>query len=842
LFIQTDQVEVTLHYYRFDGQYEDWNIWAWPYELSGTEYRFSGTDDFGAVARFTLEAMNQAPKIGFIVRRSVPGNDWSQREIGDRFIERADDGRAEIWVIQGDRNVYYDRTTAFENRTPRIVFADMTNADTVTAELNKPDPPECGWEMCFRLRNGTGGDHAEVPLSKVEIVESAEARGMMRFRLTTAEPLSLENDYKLECDGWSDADVTCVGMFDSPRFHKLFTYQGDDLGAVYHSSHTNFRLWAPTAAEARVMLYESWDAADGQSIRMCKAENGTWVAAAVGNQLGKFYTYRVKINGLWKEATDPYAPALSVNGYRGAIIDALSASPPGWSEDRRPRLEHPVDAIFYELHVRDSTVHPASGVKCKGKYLGLAEQGTSGPSGHPTGLDYLAFLGITHVQLLPVSDFVSVDERRNPPERYNWGYDPGHYMVPDGSYATNPYDPAVRIREFKRLVQALHERGIRVVMDVVFNHMYSPESSNLGKLVPGYYFRRGPDGRLSCGSGVGNDTASERPMMRKLIVDSVVRWANEYHIDGFRFDLMGIHDVRTMNAVREALDAIDPSIQVYGEGWRLNTALPDAEKANQTNAHRMPRIGQFHDMLRDGLKGDLFNDADRGFINGGGVRTAEVKSGIVGGIRYSDEAVSNANEPEQTINFAEVHDNLTLWDKLQLSNPEDSEETRSRMHRLATSILLTSQGIPLLHAGQEFYRTKYGEHNSYRSPDEINRLDWERMAAHADSVEYVKGLIAIRRSLPLLRLHSAGEIRERLQFLDAPEGTVAYLIQGVDADELAAVAHNGTRSPAALKLPVSYEGSWKLLCDGERAGIQPLAKIEASCFNVPPLSTCLWIR
>ncbi len=848
MFIQAEQVHVTLHYYRFDGNYDGWNIWAWPYGREGAEHRFSESGEFGITASFTVDSMEHSPKIGFIIRKSVRGNEWDQREIGDRYIEWADaDGSSEVWIIQGDARVYEDERMAHSRKTARIVSAVMTDENTIEAALNVPcaasDPDKV--RGMFSLTDITE-DGRKVNIEEAVAADQPETSvGARMFHIRTEHPMDVSHEYILHIAGWEPSPVTLTGMFDSPQFVQAYTYEGDDLGASCSPTLTSFRLWAPTATEAVVMLYDSWDAAEGRGIPMGRAEHGTWKADVGQNLHGQFYTYLVRVAGEWNEATDPYANALSVNGLKGAILDMTETNPPGWESDTRPPLPHPVDSVIYELHVRDATVHPLSGVRAKGKYAGLAERETRTPNGEPTSLDYIAGLGVTHVQLLPVADFVSVDETADPPRSYNWGYDPGHYNAPEGSYACDAYDPAARIRELKSLVQAMHAKGLRVVMDVVYNHMFSADRSNLGALVPGYYFRYLPDGRPSDGTGVGNDTASERPMMRKLIVDSVVRWARQYHIDGFRFDLMGIHDVETMNAVRASLDRVDPSILVYGEGWSLPTALDENEKASQRNAHRMPQIGQFHDKLRDGLKGSVFRARERGFVNGGGIRAEDVKSGIAGGIRYGGAIAGFASEPEQTVNFAEVHDNHTLWDKLLLSNPDDSEQIRMRMHRLATAIVLTSQGIPFLHAGQEFFRTKGGEHNSYRSPDDMNRLDWERMEAHKDTVEYVKGLIAIRKTFPALRMRTAEQIRRRLRFHDSSKGTILYTLKGQDDDgtdaQTVAVAHNGNRSPADIVLPEAVHGRWKLLCDGVRAGIVPLAECPERKFTVPALATCVWL-
>lgn len=412
---------------------------------------------------------------------------------------------------------------------------------------------------------------------------------------------------------------------------------------------------------------------------------------------------------------------------------------------------------------------------------------------------------------------------------------PKNYNVPEGSYATDPYHPVTRITELKQMVQTLHDERLRVVMDVVYNHVYDAEQSSFQQLVPGYYFRYNEDGTLANGTGVGNDTASERRMMRKFIIDSVTFWAKEYNIDGFRFDLMGIHDVKTMNEVRKALDQIDPSILIIGEGWDLNTPLDAEKKANQKNAVQMERIAHFNDYIRDGLKGSVFEERDAGFINGKPGMEREIQRGIVGGIDYSEELSTFALFPDQTVTYVEVHDNHTMWDKLELTLPEATTEERKQMHKLATSIVLTSQGISFLHAGQEFMRTKYGDENSYKSPDEINRLDWERRAEFDDEVAYTKGLIQLRLAKPQFRLSDPDEIRKRLRFLPAPANVVAYTIAGNKRENTLVVIHNA--NPDATKVKLPGNDPWNILVNGERAGTKPLGTFKGETVTVNARST-----
>lgn len=628
--------------------------------------------------------------------------------------------------------------------------------------------------------------------------------------------MSVQKEMKEPIHYGDPAATGGISVFDQ-EFDKLFSYDGLDLGLSYTSLQSAFCLWAPTAFEAEVVLYESWQAAEGEHLPMTSDVRGTWRLNVAGDLDGKFYTYRVRIGEQWNEAADPYARAVGVNGDRSAILDLRKTDPERWTAEKPP-LADPVDAVIYELHLRDLSVHPASGIAHKGQYLGLAEAGTRGPGGILTGLDHIADLGVTHVQLLPVYDYAteSVDETRLSQPHYNWGYDPKNFNAPEGSYATDPYVPAVRIRELKTMIQALHDRGLRVIMDVVYNHVYDGFRVNFTKLVPGYYLRYKRDGSLSNGSGCGNDVASERLMMSRFIVESVLYWAEEYHIDGFRFDLMGLLDIKTMREIRSRLDEIDPSLMTIGEGWMMDTELAPELLASQSNADVLPGIGHFNDGFRDAVKGNIFRYEEPGFIGGKGGLELALKTGITGGVVYGQSTGQFADEPQQCVNFVECHDNHTLWDKIVLSSEGADDTHRAAMHRLASAMLLTSQGIPFLHAGQEFMRTKDGVENSYKSPVEINRMDWERCAAHTADVAYMKRLIALRKAHPAFRLRTAEEIRVVLMFEQAPAGAIAYTLRGHaggDPAEHLYVLYNANPDGAALGLPDL--GDWTLLFGDE---------------------------
>lgn len=628
-------------------------------------------------------------------------------------------------------------------------------------------------------------------------------------------------------------------------------YDGD-LGALYTPRATLFRVWAPTASSMSLVLYKSGRGGEPVAVHSMRPDvAGTWVFRLPGDCHGIYYNYLVTVNGETHEVVDPYARAVGVNGERGMVVDLRRTNPEGWDALRKPEYVRFTDAVIYELHIRDLTVHKTSGIRHKGKFLGLTERGTRGPGGVSTGLDHLKELGVTHVHLLPVFDFCTVDEADTKTPQYNWGYDPLHYNVPEGSYATDPFDGSVRIRELKEMVKTLNENGIRVVMDVVYNHTFHSVDSHLNRLVPGYYYRSDWTGNFSNGSGCGNELASERSMVRKLIVDSVVYWAREYKIDGFRFDLMGLHDIETMRAVRRALDEVDPSILLYGEGWTGGLSpLPDHEKAVKVHVAQMPGIAVFNDDLRDGIKGAVFDAPVPGFVNGASGCEETVKAGIVGAIYHPQVRFERvrytkhpwAAEPYQSVNYAESHDNLTLWDKLEATSGQEPEKERIKMQKLSLALLLTSQGILFLQAGMDFLRTKFGDDNSYRSPDRVNAIDWERKARYFHVFEYTRGLIALRKGHPAFRLGSAEAIRRHLRFLDMPrDKMVGYMLfdhAGGDPWERIVVLFNANPHLQWVDLP--GEG-WVAVVDGERAGTARLWDVHRDTVAVPARSALVLV-
>lgn len=634
--------------------------------------------------------------------------------------------------------------------------------------------------------------------------------------------------------------------------YELYPVRSGSLAEMeYAPEGTRFSLWAPTADEVRLMLYNEGEGGHAyRTVSMEAGEEGVWHTTVAEDLLGKFYTFNVKTGDRWLGDTPGiFAKAVGVNGHRAAIIDLRSTDPEGWADDRRPPLRSAADVVIYEMHHRDFSISPASGIEHKGKFLALTEAGTRSPEGLATGIDHLRELGVTHVHLLPSYDYASIDETRLDENRYNWGYDPLNYNVPDGSYATDPYRPDVRIREFKQMVQALHQAGIRVILDVVYNHTFSIDGSNFERTAPGYFYRQRPDGTYADASACGNETASDRPMMRKYIVESVLHWAREYHIDGFRFDLMGIHDIRTMNEVRAALTALDPSIIVYGEGWAAQAPqLPQDSLAMKANTYRMPGIAAFSDEMRDALRGP-FNDNKQGaFLAGLPGGEESIKFGIVGAVQHPQVCNDSVNysqapwagEPTQMISYVSCHDDMCLVDRLRASIPGIKDDELARLDKLAQTAVFTSQGIPFIYAGEEVMRDKKGVHNSFQSPDSINAIDWSRKALHADVFAYYKGLIQLRKNHPAFRLGSAELVRRHLEFLPVEgKNLVAWRLKehaGGDRWEDIVVVLNSRREPARVAVP---QGNYTIVCKDGAINEDGLAKVSGAELVVPAQSALI---
>jgi len=635
-------------------------------------------------------------------------------------------------------------------------------------------------------------------------------------------------------------------VFSSPEFEAKYTYHGSDLGANWTEQETLFRLWAPTADAALVRLYKSGDPYAKDllcTLEMKPAENGTWVAQKNGNLDGVYYTFGVTIGNYCCETTDPYSKTTGVNGMRSMVINMEATNPEGWDEDRDPNagLEF-TDAFIYELHVRDLSIDESSGIRNKGKFLGVIEAGTKTASGIPTGLDHFKNLGITHLHLLPVYDYGSVDESHLEKPQFNWGYDPTNFNVPEGSYSTDPYHGEVRVREMKQMVKGLHDNGISVIMDVVYNHVYEAKDFCFNQLVP-MYFSRVTDGVISNGSGCGNDTASERSMVRKYIVDSVCYWADEYHIDGFRFDLVGLLDVETINSIVTEVHKRHPNVVFYGEGWSMEThTTKDCMLATQVNSPLTPGFAYFNDTIRDSLRGSTFFSDALGFVTGA-VGIGEKLESCFRGLP------SWCQDPRQNINYVSCHDNNTFLDRISLACPHNTFLEKVRMYKLGSVFYMMSQGIPFMQAGEEMLRSKpnakggYVE-NSYKSPDQVNSIKWNLLdqRVYRDTYEYYQGLIAFRKAHPVLRLTSAYDILSHVVpvHCDHPQVGAFHLngdIPGEPADELF-IAFSAAETAEVISLP---EGQWKLCISGDKAGVTSMATIEGQLV-IPPVSAMVLVK
>ena len=605
-------------------------------------------------------------------------------------------------------------------------------------------------------------------------------------------------------------------------FEEYPNYNGNDLELTYSSSGSKFRVWSPTADEVKLLLFENGSEGSAYEMKdMKRSKNGTWIANVKGDLKGKFYTFQVKVGDKWLDETPGmWVKAVGINGKRAAIIDFKETNPEGWANDKHVVPANVTDAVLYEVHMRDFSMSPTSGIKNKGKFLAFTERGTKNDFGQSTGIDHLKELGITHVHLLPSYDYASVDESKLNENKYNWGYDPQNYNVPEGSYSTDPANPVARIKEFKQMVQSLHNEGIGVVMDVVYNHTYVGENSHLNLLVPGYFYRFNQDGTWSNASGCGNETASDRAMMRKFIVESVVYWATEYHVDGFRFDLMGIHDIETMNAIRAALDKVNPNIIIYGEGWTAaGSPLGEEKRALKKNVSKLNGIAVFSDDIRDALKGNWTNQFP-GYVAGRDSLENAVKFAVAASTEFpgvTNERLVHtdkpyATSPTQIINYVSCHDDMCLVDKLRSRKPAGATDAEiQKFNKLAQTVVFTAQGIPFIFAGEEVYRDKKGVNNTYESPDSINQINWDNKTTYNDIFIYYQGLIALRKAHPAFRMTSLDMMKKHLKFVElGVPNVVAYTLSdnaNGDSWKNILVIYNGNRKNVSVELP---EGEWNV--------------------------------
>ena len=826
---------LVLYWTNPDAEYENCDVWIWFPGKDGKGYLFESCD-YGVCCK--VEVPEDVAEVGFIVRKACSdpgGSAWGSatKDFEDDRYAVLTGPLTEIYLQPGDGMQYTSRDGG-KTLDPIRIFnlAGIMSPTQIRYSIRPETRLESMDQVHVRL------DGKDVVMEKLSSLGNNVNNGV----ITLAEPLDLSRTYTVEIEGYGEVPAVPTGLFDSPEFIEAYTYDGDDLGAVVGEGKTVFKVWAPTASAVSLNLFEAGNGGDAYEVLpMTFGEKGVWSAeAACGH--GTYYTYTVTTAVGTQEAVDPYARTAGVNGDRGMVVDLRQTDPEGFRDSAFDSgLASYEDAVIWEVHVRDFS-NRLDGTEHPGKYLAFAETGLTNASGSPAGVDYLKQLGVTHVHLQPVYDYATVDESSAEPQ-FNWGYDPKNYNVPEGSYATDAADGAVRVREFKQMVQALHENGIGVVMDVVYNHTYSLDSC-LNRIVPYYYYRFNGDGSAANGSGCGNETASDRVMCRKYIVDSVRYWAEEYKLDGFRFDLMALHDVETMQAVEEAVHSVNPQALIYGEGWTGGTSpLHDNRKANQSNIKKVTASGDgigsvavFNDVIRDGLKGSVFDVKDTGYANGTASKNNanKVIFGIRGGQRSG--AASWSVPDNMVINYTSSHDNNTLWDKLEISCPYASEADRLAMNRLCAASVLLSRGTPFFLAGEEMLRTKQGDENSYKSSDDVNNIDWNSLAPGSPQLamsEYYRGLIVLRKKNAFLRSGDAPEC-------EVLDGNVIAVTWSAGGETAAFALINPGVSDAEAETPAGWEGFTVLL---ENDTALPEGKAgEGTVVRAGPRSVTLVVR
>lgn len=834
-----DTVTVRVHYARPDRDYANWNIYTWSLEKTG-QYDFTVTGD-EAAADIVLQG-RAARDLNFKIRKSIGSILWAQEEAQVTVdLSVIVSGTVDVYVKAGSSSavIAFSEDTVYSNKILSVGFDYDENAVIIGTAAAAADPASA-----FRIVNMQ--DEAD----DIAMMLVSASPGKYVFRLSKAVALRSLYRYKIlfrEQERFLDTphSIRIDGAYASKRFKSEYVYTGSDLGATRLGGFTQFKVWAPTAESVSVRLYRSGDPEADDLFGILPMTNtntgnkGEWSVLAQGDLSGAYYTYEVCVDGVCREAGDPYARSTGINGVRAMVLDLPSTDPAGWNDDKNPNpVSEYTKAVIYELHIRDFSADESAGIReeHRGKFLAFTEADTVSKDGKTkTCLSHIKDLGITHLHLLPVYDYASVDERGD--EAYNWGYDPLNYNVPEGSYATDPYRGEVRVREMKEMVHALHKNGISVVMDVVYNHVYDAGSFCFNKIVPGYFSRLN-----SNTSGCGNDTASERDMVRKYIVDSVLYWAKEYHIDGFRFDLVGLIDVKTVNAIVEAVHAVRPDVIFYGEGWDMDgtNREPGTEMAKQGNAGKTPGFAYFSDSMRNLIAGN--NGRSRGFVSGGGNEGA-LAANIMARPWWTEE-------PSKVVQYVSCHDNYSLADKLLIANGKTAvDDEIIRMNKLAAAIYLTAQGIPFIHAGEEFLRQKRDARgmrceNSYNAPDLVNRIRWSDLEDPALSAcaEYYKGLIALRKAHPALSLTSAEKVKAAVENRCAAEHLLAFWIDCSTVPEEPAEAiyiiFNAAKKEKTVSLP---KGEWCVFADGSRAGTEML-RTEEGHVKVEGISAAVLIQ
>lgn len=826
-----------IHYYRYDQDYTGWELWIWEKGQEGSAFMFHYQEflngDLEKAAKYTELDLShyKSNDFGVILRRGG----WHERDLYiDRYFTLSDKARNDtddIYLVQDTVEIY----SSLEELClyPGFERAIFENFREIFIRLQAPAKQSHDLEPFLVFEDG----------NKIAIRHVTPTRGAKEFMISLERDMIPGKTYTIYKQGFRICSVAYGMIYDTHEFEQLFTYDGDDLGSTWESNATTFKVWAPIASALFLNLYYTGsESSHSEVFEMKRGDKGVWNTTIPGDLSGIYYTYSIMVMGKTYEVADPYAFASGVNGLRSMVVNLSRTNPEGWEDIGFINIENSTDSVLYEVHVRDITIHESSGVNNRGKFLGLSETDTRSPQNMPTALSHLKDLGITHVHLMPIFDFHTIDESKPNKHQYNWGYDPINFNVPEGWYATDPHNGYIRISELKQMIKAIKNADIGVILDIVYNHTYKTVDSDFNKLVPGYYYRVDRFGTYSNGSGCGNETASERSMVRHYIVNSVMRWAKEYKVDGFRFDLMGLHDIETVNIIRSELDRLSTSIILYGEGWAGgHSLLNSSDAAFKTNAPKLNRIGFFNDNTRDAIKGDAFHAQETGFISGNYRSKESVKFGVAGAVYHPQidytkinyNGFAWASYAWHCVNYSASHDNLTLYDKLKASRPDLNEEEYARITNLAAAIVLTCQGIPFFMLGTDFMRSKYGDHNSYNSPDSINQVDWALKARYQHVFHYHKGLIQLRKAHPAFRMVLAEEIRRNIVFYPSKDCIIYFSINNHannDSWDTILVAYNAGTDRENLSLP--KEGVWNVVVDENISGTKTLYTVSDSVFSI----------
>lgn len=847
-----------IHYNRPDNNYTNWDVWLWPASQTGPNGSQAFTPDTNGVVADIDVSQATATEYGFIVRQ----NDWSQKDPGPDMgvvLQNQDNaGNMNIYIKSGDSKLYLDAAHTIEYTKPQLPAlhtASFTSEDTLVLQ---------GVHLY-------GGDqsryHVEVYDQDNQLLSGnvKDATADMITYTLNQHRVDITKKYtaKLIENGTNTVQQTAVRFykfFNTQLFNTIYTPdKTEQLGVTLSDAKTTFKLWTPTATEVTLNVYDTPKSPVAMSYPMIKGEKGMWTYTHDASLEGKYYTYSVVNYGVRAETMDPYAQSASTNGLRGLITNAEALiHRAGLNTDQYVEMKKQNDAIIYEAHIRDLTIGQSTNTPdaLRGKYLGVIQSGTTTANGTPTGIDHIKSLGVTHVHFLPMFDYASVDESKLSIPQFNWGYDPLNYNVPEGSYTTDPENGYTRVKEMKQMISGMHQNKLGVVMDVVFNHTYSSDHA-FQKTVPDYYYRQDEKGGFANGTGVGNETASERVMMRKYMVDSVAHWAKAYKIDGFRFDLMGIHDITTMNEVAEKVRSINPQALIYGEGWDMGQ-LPSDQKASKVNVAKLNNIAVFNDDFRNGAKGPEFGGVGPGFVQGNQKEHNNLLFGFT--------SMNHPNRPEgytgyatntnQIVNYVSAHDNYTLYDKLQITQPHPGDEAEiHRMAKMSNALVMTSPGVPFLHAGVEMLRTKGGNENSYNAPDRVNAIDYTRLETNKDVVDYEKSLIQLRKDHPIFRMSTTEELASNLQFIQPDQSiqprskasvtgdTFAYTISGnsvSDSWQNVFIGFNNSNQPQTYTLPVS--GNWTTFGTNDVIDQKGIETRELKTVTLAPYTTLMMFR